>query len=157
MGLLKGKYALGLPLLRSKFVVQSFVTFAEVTLEEIKNVSRKPLSKSSELDPLPTVVLKRCLTVLLPTIMRIINLSLSIGVVPDALKVAILSPTLKKSDRRIEQCVNDIDGWMVNNGLKLNQDKTELVFSSSKFRCTLSLEFIQVVHENPNLPPEIWG
>ena len=30
--------------------------------------------------------------------MRIINLSLSTGVVPDALKVAILSPTLKKSD-----------------------------------------------------------
>ena len=103
------------------------------------------------------MVFKRCLTVLLATIMRIINLSLSIGVVPDALKVAILSPTLKKSDRRIEWCVNDIDGWMVNNGLKLNQDKTELVFSSSKFRCTLSLEFIQVVHENPNLPPEIWG
>ena len=52
-----------------------FCNFAEVTLEEIKKFSRKPLSKSCELDPLPAVVLKGCLTVLLPTIMRIINLS----------------------------------------------------------------------------------
>ena len=36
---------------------------------------------------------------------------------------------------------------MVNNGLKLNQDKTELVLISSKFRCRPSLEFIQVVDE----------
>ena len=36
---------------------------------------------------------------------------------------------------------------MVNNGLKLNQDKTELVFISSKFRTRPSLEFIQVGDE----------
>ena len=36
---------------------------------------------------------------------------------------------------------------MVNNGLKLNQDKTELVFISSKFRSRPSLEFIQVSGE----------
>ena len=36
---------------------------------------------------------------------------------------------------------------MVNNGLKLNQDKTELALISSKFRCVPSLEFIQVVDE----------
>ena len=53
------------------------------------------------------VVLKGCLTVLLPTIMRIINLSLSTGVVVlDALKVATLSPTLKKSDADFEQFQN---------------------------------------------------
>ena len=40
-----------------------FCNFAEVTLEEIKKFSRKPLSKSCELDPLPAVVLKGCLTI----------------------------------------------------------------------------------------------
>ena len=35
-----------------------FCNFAEVTLEEIKKFSRKPLSKSCGLDPLPAVVLK---------------------------------------------------------------------------------------------------
>ena len=47
--------------------------------------------------------MKGCLTVLLSTITRIINLSLSTGVVPDALKVATLLPTLKKSDADFEQ------------------------------------------------------
>ena len=92
MGLLEGKYALGLPLLTSKFVLQSFVTLLRLPWRKLKKFSRKPLSKSCELDPLPAVVLKGCLTVLNPTIMRIINLSLSTGVVPDALKGAILSP-----------------------------------------------------------------
>ena len=49
---------------------------------------------------------------------------------------------LSLAKRRVECCVNDIDCWMVNNGLKLNQDKTELVLISSKFRCRTSLEFI---------------
>ena len=54
---------------------------------------------------------------------------------------------LSLAKRRVECCVNDIDYWMVNNGLKLNQDKTELVLISSKFHCRPSLEFIQVVDE----------
>ena len=54
---------------------------------------------------------------------------------------------LSLAKRRVECCVNDIDCWMVNNGLKLNQDKTELVFISSKFRSRPSLEFIQVGDE----------
>ena len=44
-----------------------FCNLAEVTQEEIKKFSRKLLSKSCELDPLPAVVLKGCLTALLPT------------------------------------------------------------------------------------------
>ena len=54
---------------------------------------------------------------------------------------------LSLAKRRVECCVNDIDCWMVNNGLKLSQDKTELVFISSKFRSRPSLEFIQVGDE----------
>ena len=76
--------------------------FAEVTQEELKMFSKKPLSKSCELDPLPATVLKGCFTVLLPTITKIVNLSLSTGTMPDTLKVAILSPILKKSDADFE-------------------------------------------------------
>ena len=66
---------------------------------------------------------------------------------------------LSLAKRRVECCVNDIDCWMVNNGLKLNQDKTELVLISSKFRCRPSLEFIQVVDEKirPKPPPRNSG
>ena len=83
-----------------------FCNLAEVTQDEIRQFSRKSRSKSCELDPLPAVVLKGCLTVLLPTITRIINLSLSTGVMSDALKVAILSPMLKKFDADFEQFQN---------------------------------------------------
>ena len=80
--------------------------FAEVTQEELKKFSKKPLSKSCELDPLPDADLKGCFTVLLPTITEIINLSLSTGTMPNALKVAILSPILKKSDADFEEFQN---------------------------------------------------
>ena len=54
---------------------------------------------------------------------------------------------LSLAKRRVECCVNDIDYWTVNNGLKLNQDKTELVLISSELRSRPSLEFIQVSDE----------
>ena len=38
---------------------------------------------------------------------------------------------LSLAKRRVEYCVNDLDCWMVNNGLKLNQEKTELVLITS--------------------------
>ena len=44
---------------------------------------------------------------------------------------------------------------MVNNGLKLNQDKTELVLISSKFRCRPSLEFIQLVDKKIQPKPSV--
>ena len=59
----------------------------------------------------------------------------------------LTSYDLSLAKRRVECCVNDIDWWMVSNGLKLNQDKPELVFISSNFRSRRSLEFIQVGEE----------
>ena len=58
---------------------------------------------------------------------------------------------LSLAKHSVEYCVNDIDCWMVNNGLKLNQDKTELLLMSSKFRSRLSLEFIEVGDEKIKL------
>ena len=63
----------------------------------------KPLSKSCCLDPLPASVLKDCFPVLLPTITRMVNLSLTTGFLPDALKIASLSPTLKKPTADFKQ------------------------------------------------------
>ena len=44
----------------------------------------------------------------------------------------------------IAQCVNDIDNWMVNNRLKLNQDKTELLLISSRYRPRPPLASLQI-------------
>ena len=44
----------------------------------------------------------------------------------------------------IEQCVRDIDNWMVINKLKLNQDKTEVVLISSRYRPRPPLDSLQI-------------
>jgi hypothetical protein len=75
-----------------------FLTYFEpITENEMENIIRKAASKSCQLDPVPTWLLKDCVGILLPVIMKIVNLSLSTGTVPKILKEAILSPLLKKS------------------------------------------------------------
>ena len=63
--------------------------------EVLKLIKASP-SKSCSLDPMPTWLLKDCIGALLPTITKIVNLSLSSCVMPSQLKNAILSPLLKK-------------------------------------------------------------
>ena len=46
--------------------------------------------------------------------------------------------------RRIEMCVSDIHAWMALNMLKLNNDRTELLYFHSKFRPYLQLNPIQL-------------
>ena len=49
-----------------------------------------------DLDPFPTELLKRCVTVLLPYLVKLFNLSLSSGVVPTSFKHAMVKPLIKK-------------------------------------------------------------
>ena len=44
-------------------------------------------------------------------------------------------------------CVKHIDSWMVLNRLKLNQDKTELLLISSRYRQSLALSYLKVGEE----------
>ena len=53
-------------------------------------------SKSCDLEPIPTWLLKLCLSELQPVISYIINLSLSTSTVPYELKLALITPLLKK-------------------------------------------------------------
>ena len=80
--------------------------FHEVSQEDVKQIAYKPLSKSCCLDPLPASLFKDCFPVLLPTITRMVNLSLTTGFMPDALKIASLSPTLKKPTADFKQFTN---------------------------------------------------
>ena len=48
------------------------------------------------MDPVPLIILKGCFGTLLPIITQIVNVSLSTGVMSEALKLAALNPTLKK-------------------------------------------------------------
>ena len=70
--------------------------FNKVTEEEVRALASKPMSKSCNLDSVPSIILKGCYGTLLPIIAQIVNVSLSTGVMSEALKLAELKPTLKK-------------------------------------------------------------
>ena len=53
-------------------------------------------SKTCELDPIPTGLLKQCAPELTPVITAIINESLSTGVIPDSFQMSVVSSLLKK-------------------------------------------------------------
>ena len=44
-------------------------------------------------------------------------------------------------------CVKEINTWLVHNGLKLNQDKSELVLFTSKFRDEPILDHVEIIDE----------
>ena len=64
--------------------------------EQIEGILKSMGTKSSCLDPIPTWLVKNCLTELLPMITLIVNLSLQSGSFPSALKSAVVRPLLKK-------------------------------------------------------------
>ena len=49
---------------------------------------------------------------------------------------------------RLHSCISDVCEWMVNNMLKLNDDKTEIIHLSSRFRSSMPLEFVTVGKSN---------
>ena len=74
----------------------SFDFDMEVTQEEVRAIIRKSKAMTCRNDPVPSYLVKHNNDVLLPVITHIVNLSLRGGVFPDCLKMAIISPLLKK-------------------------------------------------------------
>ena len=74
----------------------SLSEFHQVTQEQVRSIVNKSPTKSCPLDPIPTSMLKDCLNDLLPTLTKIINLSLVDGVVPQVFKHARITPVIKK-------------------------------------------------------------
>jgi hypothetical protein len=70
--------------------------FTPATEEEIIKIIQKSPCKSSNLDPIPTWLLKKCLPALAPVLTALVNLSLSTSQVPIILKEAVITPLLKK-------------------------------------------------------------
>ena len=65
--------------------------------DEIKKLILSSSSKSCDLDPIPTSVLKNCLDILITPITDIINISMETGTFPQNFKEAHVRPLLKKT------------------------------------------------------------
>ncbi|CAC5397816.1 unnamed protein product [Mytilus coruscus] len=75
---------------------QALTVLASVSVDEVRKIISKAPSKSCELDPLPTLLLKPCLNSLAPIITKIVNKSLHESYVPKTFKEAVVRPLLKK-------------------------------------------------------------
>ena len=71
--------------------------FSPTSIVELSEVARTVVSKSCSLDPLPAVLLKENFDMLLPTLCRIVNLSLESGYVPPSLKNPHLTATTQET------------------------------------------------------------
>ena len=80
--------------------------FEPASEDEIKAVIVKSPSKSCELDPVPTFIIKQCVDVIVPDLTLIVNKSLQSGNFADSLKVAHIRPLLKKTGLDIENLKN---------------------------------------------------
>ena len=70
--------------------------FAPMSEKEVKEIIMSVKSRCCELDALPTSLLKRMIDVCLPSITKIMNLSLEMGQFTYQWKVAVVRPLLKK-------------------------------------------------------------
>ena len=73
-------------------------SFEPVTSENISNLIGSCPNKSCSLDPIPTWVIKKLVPYFSPILTAICNASINSGVVPSALKSAIVVPVLKKKN-----------------------------------------------------------
>jgi hypothetical protein len=73
-----------------------FSFFHSATVEEVSKLLDLSPVTSCDLDPIPASLVKQCASVLVPTITKIINLSLSSGVFPEQFKNCSVHPLLKK-------------------------------------------------------------
>jgi hypothetical protein len=80
--------------------------FEPATDVEVKKILMKAPTKSCELDPLPTWLIKECVNEIVPSMTCIINKSFVSGVFPNDLKTAYIRPLLKKSGLDKEELKN---------------------------------------------------
>ena len=77
------------------------------TLEvEVLKIVRGSSSASCSLDPIPTYLVKECLSELITPITNIVNLSLSTGIFPSKMKAALVRPLIKKPSLDADQLKN---------------------------------------------------
>ena len=75
----------------------TFSSFQVVTDTEVLRFIKESPSKACSLDPCPTHIVKQCIDILLPSLTKLVNLSLKNGIFPNPFKQAIVTPLVKKS------------------------------------------------------------
>ena len=78
--------------------IKKLSTLEKASKDEIRKIILKSASKSCDLDPIPTNILKASLDILIKPVTTVINLSRESGTFPLSFKEAHVTPLLKKSN-----------------------------------------------------------
>ena len=73
-----------------------FTKFRKLAEDEVRKLIMPSKSTTCKLDPIPTSLLKEHISILLPIITKMINLSLQTGVFPNDWTLALVTPLIKK-------------------------------------------------------------
>ena len=68
-----------------------FTNFRQLTQNDVRKLIKSSKSTACDLDPIPTSLLKEHISILLPTIRKMVNLSLQTGVFPNEWKLAFIT------------------------------------------------------------------
>ena len=90
--------------------------FQPLSQEEVEKIINTSPSKSCDLDPIPTTLLKEILPSVITILTKIINKSLTSGIFPDRLKVALVRPLLKKANLDLIEKI--IDQYLIMSSLE---------------------------------------
>ncbi len=115
-------------------------SFKPATMEEIRKIVLDSPTKSSDLDPLPTWILKSCIDEVLPLLVKIVNISFSTATMSDSLKIAAVQPLLKKA-------ILDLI-------LKNYRPVSNLTFLSKLIERVVAKRFVE--HQNQNSSQELF-
>ena len=118
----------------SEFSGTPLSQFQPLSTDELNIIIAKAASTSCELDPIPTGLLKSCLDVLSPVILRIINLSITQGTIPNIYKAALVRPLLKKPS--------------LDNVLKNYRPVSNLTFLSKLIEEAVNIQFTRHIETN---------
>ena len=96
----------GLPSVQKPKRRNKLLNFEQASEDEVRKIIMNSASKSCDLDPIPTSILKALLDILFKPITTIINLSLESGTCPLSFKEAHVTPLLKKSNLPVNNLKN---------------------------------------------------
>ena len=94
------------PHIHDKEAHSTLLNFRLTTEEEVSSTVMSRPNKQCVLDPVPTAILKQCVDTFSPILTKIINASLTKGVVPSQFKHSVVTPLLKKSTLNSEEYKN---------------------------------------------------
>ena len=91
---------------RTQDLICPMTEFTPLSVGALKQIIMNMPTKTCDLDPIPTSLLKVCIDTVLPALLHIVNLSLTSGLLSLDLKMACIVPRLKKESLDINDLKN---------------------------------------------------